>query len=64
MVWGCMSANRPGNLHFTEDTINLNSYVCTYLASLKQNLKQSVEKWGIEKAFKFYQDYDPKHKIT
>ena len=34
-----------------------------YLDILKQNLKQSAEKFGLLRSFKFYQDNnDPKHK--
>lgn len=58
MVWGCMSAKGPGNLHFIEGIMDQNMY----LDILKQNLKQSAEKFGLQGSFKFYQDNDPKHK--
>ena len=43
MVWGCMSAKGPGNLYFIEGIMDQNMY----LDILKQNLKQSAEKFGL-----------------
>lgn len=57
MVWGCMAASGVGNLHFIDGIMNKH----VYLAILKKNLKESVQKLGIEDNFKFYQDNDPKH---
>ena len=58
MEWGCMSAKGPGNLYFIEGIMDQNMY----LDILKQNLKQSAEKFRLQRSFKFYQDNDPKHK--
>lgn len=58
MVWGCFSASGVGNLVFIEGIMNQH----VYMALLKENLKASAQKLGIEKTFAFYQDNDPKHK--
>ena len=47
----------PDNLYFIEGIMGQNMY----LDILKQNLKQSVEKFGLQRSFKFYKDNDPKH---
>lgn len=60
MVWGCMSAAGPGNLKIIDGIMNQNKY----LDILKENLKPSVQKLGIEDRFIFYQDNDPKHKAS
>lgn len=57
MLWGCISAGGVGNMTFINGIMNKEMY----LEILKQNLKQSAEKLGIEKTFKYYQDNDPKH---
>lgn len=57
MVWGCMAASGVGNLHFIDGVMNKH----VYLTILRQNLKDSVRKLGIESNFQFYQDNDPKH---
>lgn len=58
MVWGCMSAKGVGNLVFIDGIMDQN----VYLNILKQNLKQSACKMGLDQGYKFYQDNDPKHK--
>lgn len=58
MVWGCMSAAGPGQLHIIEGIMDQNMY----LEILKENIKQSAEKLGIAEDFYLYQDNDPKHK--
>ena len=58
MVWGCFSAAGIGKLHFIKGTMNAEKYV----EILKENLKPSAAKLGLENNFKFYQDDDPKHK--
>lgn len=58
MVWGCMAGGGTGNLQHIPGIMD--KYV--YIDVLKQNLKPSVEKLGIEGDFYFYQDNDPKHK--
>lgn len=57
MVWGCMSHNGVGNLHFIEGVMDKNMY----LNILRQNLQESAAKLGIKDCFRFYQDNDPKH---
>ncbi|GBL72259.1 Transposable element Tcb2 transposase [Araneus ventricosus] len=57
MVWGCMSAEGVGNLHFIDGMMG--KYM--YLGILKQNLKQRAEKMGILPHYKLYQVNDPKH---
>lgn len=57
-VWGAVSYNGVGNLEFVEGNMNKEMY----LNILKNNLKQSATKLGIENTFHFYQDNDPKHK--
>lgn len=54
MGGGYMSAKGPGNLHIIDSTTNQKVHL--------DILKQSTEKFGIERAFKFYQDNEPKHK--
>lgn len=56
IVWGCVSWNGVGTLHFIEG--NMNKYM--YLDILKQHLKSSAEKMGLGNTFTFYQDNDPK----
>ncbi|CAK9815645.1 Transposable element Tc1 transposase [Anthophora plagiata] len=57
MVWGCMSANGPGNLVFINGTMDK----IKYLNILKENLINSAEKLGVPRDFYFQQDRDPKH---
>lgn len=57
LVWGCMAASGVGNLHLIKGTMD--QYV--YIDILKQHLRPSVEKLGIERDYWFQQDNDPKH---
>lgn len=57
MVWGCMSASGTGNLEFIETTMNRFGY----LNILKNNLRNSAQKLGLEGSFIFQHDNDPKH---
>lgn len=57
MVWGCMSANGVGNLHFIEGTMDHRMYIDI----LKNNLRSSAQKMGLGDDFIFQQDNDPKH---
>ncbi|CAK9832042.1 Transposable element Tc1 transposase [Anthophora retusa] len=57
MVWGCMSANGPGNLVFIDGTMDK----IKYLNILKENLINSSEKLGVPRDFYFQQDRNPKH---
>lgn len=57
MVWGSMSANGVGTIHFIDGIMNADVYVDL----LEQNLKQSVSKLGLGRRFIFQQDNDPKH---
>lgn len=57
MAWGCFSANGVGNLVFIETIMDRFGY----LTVLKNNLKASAQKLGIERDFLFVQDNDPKH---
>lgn len=57
MVWGCMSANGVGNLHFIDGIMDQYKYIDI----LKNNLHQSAEKMGLSGNFVFQQDNDPKH---
>lgn len=58
MVWGCISAAGVGELVFIDTTMN----AIMYRNILRENLKKSAAKMGIENSFKFYQDNDPKHR--
>lgn len=58
MVWGCISAKGMGNLVFIDGIMNKEQY----LRILRENLRQSAERMGVLRSFKFYQDNDPKHK--
>ena len=58
LVWGCMSASGVGELCIIDGIMDQKKY----LSILKQNLRPSVEKLGIQDTFQFYQDNDPKHK--
>jgi transposase len=57
MVWGAMAAAGVGNLVFIDTTMDR----FQYLTILKDNLKASVEKLGLEQSWIFQQDNDPKH---
>lgn len=57
MVWGCMSSNGVGKLHFIDGIMNAKMY----LDILEHNLNQSAEMLGIKDNFYFQQDNDPKH---
>ncbi|GBO16604.1 hypothetical protein AVEN_186310-1 [Araneus ventricosus] len=57
MVWGCFAASDMGNLVSIEN--NMDQY--KYINILKENLKISAQKPGIQNTFKLYQDNDPKH---
>ncbi|GBM43466.1 Transposable element Tc1 transposase [Araneus ventricosus] len=59
MVWGCFAASGMGNLVFIEN--NMDQYKYTNI--LKENLKISAQKLGIQNTFKLYQDNDPKHTV-
>lgn len=60
MVWGCMSANGVGNLHFVDGIMDQYQYIDI----LKANLRESAEKMGLGSDFIFQQDNDPKHNAT
>ncbi|GBN21902.1 hypothetical protein AVEN_10147-1 [Araneus ventricosus] len=57
MLWGCFAASGMRNLVFIEN--NMDQY--KYINILKENLKISAQKLGIQNKFKLYQDNDPKH---
>lgn len=57
MVWGCMAVSGVGNLVFIESTMNK----IDYLNILKNNLRPTVEKLGLDSTWVFQQDNDPKH---
>ncbi|GBL75713.1 Transposable element Tc1 transposase [Araneus ventricosus] len=57
MVWGCFAASGMGNLVFIENYMDQYKYINI----LKENLKISAPKLGIQNTFKLYQDNDPKH---
>ncbi|GBM48043.1 Transposable element Tc1 transposase [Araneus ventricosus] len=57
MFWGCFAASGMGNLVLIEN--NMDQY--KYINILKENLKISAPKLGIQNTFKLYQDNDPKH---
>lgn len=57
MVWGCMAASGVGELVFIDEIMDKK----VYLNILKENLKKSAEKLGLNKNFYFQQDNDPKH---
>ena len=57
MVWGCMAASGVGNLVLIDRIMDKT----IYLNILKDNLKQSALKLGLERSFVFQQDNDPKH---
>ncbi|GBM39423.1 Transposable element Tc1 transposase [Araneus ventricosus] len=57
MVWECFDASGMRNLVFIEN--NMDQY--KYINILKENLKISAQKLGIQSTFKLHQDNDPKH---
>ena len=57
MVWGCMSADRVGELEVIEG--NMNAEGCINV--LRGNLTRSVVKLGIQDTYFFQHDNDPKH---
>ncbi|GBM05993.1 Transposable element Tc1 transposase [Araneus ventricosus] len=57
MVWGCFAASGMGNLVFIENNMDQ----CKYMNILKENLKISAQKLGIQNTFKLYDDNDSKH---
>ena len=57
MVWTCFPASGKGNLVFIKN--NMDQY--KYINILKENLKISSQKLGIQNTFNLYQDNDPKH---
>ncbi|GFW44568.1 transposable element Tcb2 transposase [Trichonephila clavipes] len=57
MVWGCMAATGVGTLIIIDGIMNQYSY----LTILKNNLRQSAFKLGLDGSFTFQQDNDPKH---
>lgn len=57
MVWGCMSAAGVGELVFIDEIMDKG----LYLNILKENLKKSAQKLGIESDYYFQHDNDPKH---
>ena len=62
MVCGCISSKGVGDPVFIDTAIDSQ----LYLDILKTNLKRSANKFGFMREnkprFKFYQDYDPKHR--
>lgn len=60
MVWGCMSANGVGELHFIDTIMDHKLYIDI----LKKNLNKSVEKMRLPSNYIFTQDNDPKHVAT
>ena len=57
LLWGCMSAEGVGNLHFIE---GITSHVM-YIAILNQNLKSCAIKKDMGYPLTFLQDNIPKH---
>lgn len=57
LVWGCMAASGVGNLVFIEGHMTAQMYIDI----LRDNLKSSARKLGLENSFHFQQDNDPKH---
>jgi hypothetical protein len=57
MVWGCMGYAGVGELATVEGIMNAKGYMNT----LRDNLKKSVPKLGIQDSYLFQQDNDPKH---
>ncbi|GFW87788.1 transposable element Tcb1 transposase [Trichonephila clavipes] len=57
MVWGCMASNGVGKLESIEPITIKHDY----LDVLKDNLKESTTKLGLESSFSFQHDNDPKH---
>jgi len=63
MVWSCMSWHGPGYIAKIDDTMDSQLYI----QILKEDLKMSIEEWGIsQEEFIFQHDNDPKHtaKVT
>jgi hypothetical protein len=57
MVWGCMDYAGGGELANVEGIMNAKGY----MNILRDNLKNSVRKLGIQDSYVFQQDNDPKH---
>jgi hypothetical protein len=56
---GLLSAASVGNLHFIEGIMNH----VMYIDILKQNIRSSAVKMGMENRFIFQQDNVPKHTV-
>lgn len=57
MLWGCFSANGPGDLHRIDGIMDKHQY----LEILKAHVKQSARKLRLQRGWMFQQDGDPKH---
>ena len=57
MIWGCMASSGVGSFEFINGTMT--QY--TYLDIVKQNIKLSAKKLGLNRQFIFQEDNDPKH---
>ena len=58
MIWGCMSAAGVGKIHFVKGIMDSKYYIAT----LKDNVLESAESFGIKDEFVFYHFNDSKHK--
>ena len=57
MLWGCYSANGPGNLVKVDGIMKKEQYI----KILEENIKQSADKLRLGQQWKYRQDNDPKH---
>ena len=57
MLWGCFSANGPGNLITVSCTMKKEQYI----KILTNNIWQSAEKVGLGHQWTFQHDNNPKH---
>ena len=55
MLWGCFSANGPGN------TVNSTMKKEQYIKILNNNIRQSAEKLGLGRQWTFQHENNPKH---
>ena len=57
MMWGCFDDTQVGNLTIIDGRLT----AAKYIELLNENLFQSIEKFGVNRAYVFQHDNDPKH---
>ena len=57
MIWGCFNDTQVGNLTIIDGKLT----AAKYIELLNENLFQSIEKFGVDRAYVFQYDNDSKH---